>query len=172
MKKFASLLVLATFALVGASPAQTTKTTQNNDAPFGGPLADMRPKPKSSASPAATDNGGKKMVGDVMLATDDKGKNTTTSFPTGTTTVYLVTKNVSGAKGDKVTAEWYADDAGKALPRGKRLYNSAVELPNTASYNPSFHVTGPIKGVFPPGKYHVDVSVGKEKLKSAKFAVQ
>ena len=174
MKKIASLLFLATFACAGMTWAQgnapTKSTGPQSDAPFAGPLADRRPTPKPTAAP--TDNGGKKMVGDLMLATDDKGKNTVTSFPSGTTTIYAVTKNVSGAKGDKVMAEWYADDAGKSLPKGKRFYNSSIALPNTSSYNPDFHVTGPVKGAFPPGKYHVDLSVGKEKLKTAKFSVQ
>lgn len=175
MKKLASLLVLATLAFAGTSPAQSSSGTAKSaqdEGPFGGPLGTMRPKPKASATPAA-ESGGKKMIGEAMITADDKGTKAVDSFPAGTTTIYLVTKNVSGSKkGDKVTAEWFADDAGKALPKGKRFYNSAIALPDTASYNPSFHVTGPIKGAFPPGKYHVDLSIGGEKFKSAKFAVQ
>ena len=169
MKKIVSILAVAAFASVGMSYGQSTPapSTESQGA-FGGPLDAHRPTPK----PVAVDNGGKKAVGDAMLATDEKGKNATASFPAGTTTIYLVTKNVSGGKGDKVMAEWYADDAGKALPKGKRFYNSAITLPNTSSYNPDFHVSGPIKGAFPPGKYHVDVSVGGEKFKTAKFSVQ
>ncbi len=169
MKKTASLLAVTFLAFVGMSYGQATpKPSTESEGAFGGPLDAHRPTPK----PVAVENGGKKAIGDAVLATDEKGKNTTTSFPAGTTAVYLVTKSVSGGKGDKVMAEWYADDAGKALPKGKRFYNSAITLPNTSSYNPDFHVTGPIKGAFPPGKYHVDLSVGGEKLKSAKFSVQ
>ena len=173
MKKIAPLFVFATLALAATSPAQapTPSSAQAGDVHSADLLSAHRPNSQSSATPAPN-NGGKKMVGDVMLATDEKGKSVTASFPAGTTMVYLVTKNVSGAKGDKVMAEWYADDAGKALPKGKRFYNSDIELPNTSSYNPSFHVTGPGNKALPPGKYHVDVSVGGEKLKSAKFSVQ
>ena len=171
MKKIASFFAVATFALVGTSLAQQvpTSTTGADDVSFGSVL--NRPKPKSSAAPAV-DNGGKKMVGEAMVATDEKGAKAATNFPAGTTTVYLVTKNVSGAKGDKVTAEWYVDDAGKAMPKGKRFYNSAIELPNTSTYNPNFHATGPGSKAFPPGKYHVDVLIGKEKFKTVKFVVQ
>ncbi len=171
MKKIAPLFAIITLAFVGTSLAQqvTTPTTGADDVSFGSPL--NRPKPKSSAAPAK-DNGGKKAVGDVMLATDEKGKNATTSFPAGTTTVYLMTKNVSGAKGDKVTTEWYADDAGKSMPKGKRFYNSGVDLPDTAEHNPNFHVTGPGNKAFPPGKYHADVLVGGQKFKTVKFTVQ
>ena len=169
MKKTASLLAVTLFAFAGMSYGQSDiPPATSSKGAFGGPLDANRPTPK----PVVTDNGGKKMVGDAVLATDEKGKNVTTSFPAGTTEVYLVTKNVSGGKGDKVLAEWYADDAGKALPKGKRFYNSAIQLPNTASYNPDFHVTGPGNKPLPPGKYHVDLSVGGEKLKTAKFSVQ
>ena len=166
MKKIASLFAVITLAFVGTSLAQqvSTSTTGADDVSFGSRL--NRPKPQSSAAPAA-DNGGKKAVGDAMFATDDKGKNVTSNFPTGTTTVYLLTKNVSGAKGDKVKADWYMDG-----PKSKHFYSSEVALPNTALYSPSFHASNLVKGAYPAGKYHVDLSVGGEKMKSAKFTVQ
>ena len=180
MKKIVSLLFLATFAFAEMSLAQGTGggasgikgngSAQGVAAFRGGPLAATRPTPNNRAAPA--DNGGKKMVGEVMLAADEKGKNTTTSFPAGTSAIYMMTKNVSGANGDKVRVEWFADDAGKSMAKGKRFYSSDVVLPDTMAHNPNFHVTGPGDKAFPAGKYHVDVSVGGEKFKSAKFTVQ
>ena len=170
MKKLASLFILATLTCAGISHAQTPKPSNDTDSPFGGPLSHNRPAPKPTAAPAGAE--GKKMVGEANVATDEKGKNDTADFPSGTAIVYLETKNVSGAKGDKVRADWIADDAGKALPKGKRFYNSAIDLPDTQSYNPSFHVTGPGNKALPAGKYHVDLFVGSEKLKTVKFAVQ
>ena len=173
MKKIVPLFAFALLALVGSSPAQEMPTPSGaaaGDSRSGDLLNARRPTAKPTAAPA-TDSG-KKTVGDAMLATDEKGKNVTTSFPTGTATVYLLTKNVSGSKGDKVKADWIVDDAGKALPKGKHYYSSEVTLPDSAPYPPSFHASSLVKGAYPPGKYHVDLSVGGQKLKSLKFTVQ
>lgn len=174
MKKIVPLLAVALLAFVEHSSAQAIPTPAGaveGDSRSADMLNAHRPKSQASATPASNDPG-KKTIGDAMLATDEAGKNVTASFPSGTATVYLMTKNVSGGKGDKVKADWYVDDAGKALPKGKHFYSSEVALPNSASYNPSFHASSLVKGAYPAGKYHVDLSVGGQKLKSLKFAVQ
>ena len=160
MKKLAPLLVAATLASGGISRAQNYQGTE-----VQGRLSNVAPA--ASAKPQAAQGNP-----EAALATDEKGKSAATSFPASTATIYLVTKNISGAKGDKVEASWVADDAGKALPAGKKFHVGAITLPDAKSYNPSLNVNGPVNGTFPPGKYHVVLSVGSKEIKSLKFTVK
>lgn len=157
MKKFACLLVLATFAVVAPGYGQSATDQAVNEL---GTIRRPTPKPGTGATATATG------PMDATLYKDDKAKNATTTF-TPTETVYLVCKNVSGKKGDKIGVAWYSGAGGKS----KKLYASEKPLPDTGVYNPSYNLP-PAKGGTPAGAYHVDFTLDSKVLKSLAFTVK
>ena len=165
MKNLASLLLVGVLAL-GARTACAQSANGNADlnkgeAPVG--LFGHTPVP----TPAKA-SGPKKPL-EASLALDEKGTGTGTTFAKNDAKIYLLVKDYSGAKGDKIRAVWTAEDTGGALPKGKKL-NDFTQTLSQPAQNTTFFTQ--VSGGFPPGKYQTDVYENSTLVKSLKFTVK
>ena len=157
MKQFIFLLVLATFAAVTPGRGQTAEQAFQDTG-----IHRATPKPDASAAPAKTATGPM----EAALYKDAKGKEAATTFAPNDT-VYLVVKNVTVAKGDKLGVAWFSGTGAK----GKKVFASERALPDAGIYNPNYNLS-PAKGGSPAGSYHVDFSMNSKVVKSLAFTVK
>ena len=165
MKHLASLLLVGVLALgvrtVRAQSANGNTDLNKGEAPVG--LFGHTPVP----TPAKA-SGPKKPL-EASLALDEKGTGTGTTFAKNDAKIYLLVKDYSGAKGDKIRAVWIADDTGGALPKGRKLNDFTQTLTQPAQ-NTTFFTQ--VSGGFPPGKYQADLYENSTLVKSLKFTVK
>ena len=129
----------------------------------------VRPTPKpSSATPAATATGPKQPL-QLSLAKDTKGGGEGTTFTKSDTKIYLLVKDVTGAKGDKIRGVWIADNTGGKLAKGKKIGDFTQTL-NQPGQSSSFYSA--FDSGFPPGQYHAEVYENGKLAKSIKFVVK
>ena len=166
MKHLAALLIAAAFAF----NAPTASAQMGGAPPAGGDevyQGFIRPKPSPSNAPSAAATGPKQPL-QVSLATDAKSGGAGTTFAKSSTKVYLLVKDPTGAKGDKIRAVWIADDTAGKLSKGKKIGDftqTLVQPGQSTSFFSAFD-----KG-FPSGQYHVEVYENAKLTKSTKFVV-
>lgn len=158
MKRFVCLLALATFAAV--VPGYSQSATDRAVAEISG-IHRPTPTPGSGGTTA-------KPTGpmEAALYKDDKGKTAATAFGVNDT-VYLVAKNVSASKGDKLGVVWYMEKGGKT----KKVFDSASAAPGTGVYNPSYNLP-PAKPASPAGAYYVELTQNGKVLKKLSFTIK
>ena len=158
MKRLVCFLVLATFAAVVPSYGQETAESA---AQIG---SIHRPTPKPTASPGAGASTAK-AAGPVSagLYKDAKAQSAATTFAP-TDTIYVIGKDVTAKKGDKVGVNWY----GKG---DKKLTTSESTVPSDGVFGPTFHLSPPDKGT-PAGSYRADFVQNGKVVKRLSFTVK
>ena len=162
MKHYLPILALGTTLFLGARAASAQMGNSGpGDTPIG--LFGHTPVPASAKT-----TGPKKPL-EGSLAKDEKGGRAGMTFAKADTKIYLLCKDVSGVKGDKVRVVWIAEETGGAFPKNKTLndFTQTLSGPGQAT---SFFATVP--GGFPVGKYHADLYDGATLVKTLKFTVK
>lgn len=167
MKHLAALL-LTIAAFVGAS---VNVHAQMGGVPPGGEPAEttLLHRPTPTPGPAATTSKEKKPI-TASLSKDEKGKESTETFSVGDPKIYLIWKDDTASKGDKVRVAWYAEETGGVFKKGSKLTEFTQTLPGPGSFGSSI-LPAP-KGGFPAGTYRAEVYDGKTLAKSLKFTVK
>lgn len=176
MKKFAAVLFLATSTAIGVyamgsqptSPGQSQNSGAQQPAGFGDDASLLhRPTPTPAAQTPVDPKNKKPLT--ATLGKDNTGKNSVTTFAPNDPKIYLVWKDDTGAKGDKVRIAWFAENTGGAVSKNKKLTEATQIVPGAGSFGSSYLLMP--SGGFPVGKYRVDVYDGTKLAKSLKFVV-
>ena len=159
MKSFASVLLVGALALGLRTVSAQTDINRGTE-PVG--LFGHTPVP---TPPKAS--GPKQPMG-VTMALDEKGGGAATTFAKSNAKIYVLIKNPSGVKGDKVRAVWTAEDTGGVFSKGQKLNDSTQTVGGPGQI--TFFTQ--IAGGYPPGKYKTDVYVNSTLAKSVTFTVK
>ena len=113
-------------------------------------------------------------IPNAVLAKDVKGDNfdpvdPTSTFPTDQPVIHLVVTLKNAPSDTKVKAVWTATDVGAAAPAGTVI--DQAEITMDASGNVHFTLSRPDSGVWPVGKYKVDVYLDGKLNKTLQYEV-
>ena len=168
MKRFTSLLLFATFAVV------TSAGAQSKTAPSGGSATDEAVgsisgiKRPTSTPAAATASGPKKGLL-ANLSKDEKGKELTTVFPASIPKIYLHFTDDSATKGENLKVVWIAESAAGISTKNKSLHEASEVMPGPGTFG-TLNLSAPSGGL-PVGKYRADLYEGGKLSKTLKFTV-
>ena len=111
---------------------------------------------------------------DQILADKQPGGPKDTFIKT-TPAIYFVCESSDLHKGQSIRSVWIADDTYHVAPANYEIDEKTIqidkELGKEQIYTANFSLSKPTKG-WPAGKYHVDLYVNKQLVKSAKFTVK
>ena len=174
MKSLLALLVLATFTATGtyaqsSSGSSSNQTQARQPATFADETSGIK-RPTPTPAPAGPVNPKDKKPLTAILAKDEKGKEATNVFSTMEPKIYVVWKDDTGVKGDKLHVVWYAVNTNGAMAKNKKIHESTQTVPGPGAYGAPF-IGAPAKG-FPPGSYRVDVYDGTKLGKSLPFEIK
>jgi hypothetical protein len=171
MKRFTSLLLLAAFTAIASAHAQMGGPSGSG----GGNATDdavssiSQIRRPTTPTPAPANQSGPKKPFEATLATDAKGKSPATVFAATTPKIYLLWKDDSAIKGEKLRAVWVGEDVVGMSSKNKKLTEGTETMPGPGA-NGDFYLPASSKG-FPAGKYRVDLYEGTKLAKSLKFTV-
>ena len=111
----------------------------------------------------------------AVLAKDVKGDNfepvdPTSTFPTDQPMLHLVVAVANAPSDTKVKAAWTAVDVGEVAPANTLIAETEVTL--NASGNAHFTLSIPDTGVWPVGKYKVDVYLNDKLDRTVNYTVE
>lgn len=94
--------------------------------------------------------------------------NPTTEFARDTPKIFCVWKTDGVKIGTTVRGVWFAEDVGNVAPPNYKLDEAALNLPFNEG---SFTLSKPNRG-WPPGKYRLEIYLGKDLAKTVPFTVR
>ena len=170
MKYLLPFLFAATLAVSGFVSSAAGQSTSSGSEPDNsdGRSADVL-APRTKPNTVAPNPSGKKTPITASLFKDEKGKTPSMVFGPSEK-IYLMWKDPTGAKGDKVRIAWFAEDTGKAFPKNKKLSEGTQTLPGPSGFGTS--VAPSVQGGLPVGKYRVEVYNNTKLDVSVKFTIQ
>ena len=113
-------------------------------------------------------------ISNAVLAKDAKGPNydpvdPTSAFPTDQAVIHLVVTVKNAPSGTKLRAVWTVVDVGDAAAPGRVIDKADITMDNSGSVD--FTLSVPSTGVWPVGKYKVDVYLNDKFDKTLEYTI-
>ena len=100
----------------------------------------------------------------------EKNRKPTTTFSSDVLRIYAFWKGESLAVGDKVQSVWIAEDIGEAAPKDSKILEGETKVYKSDDAG-SFSLSRPRGGVWPVGKYRVEIYVNDGLADLVKFTI-
>ena len=123
---------------------------------------------RNTPAPAAGKPGEKQPV-TAVLAKDNKGKKTATTFTSADPQVFLVWKDPTAMKGDTIKVVWIAEDV-KGFKKNTKLSEGSKTLPGDGGFSSDFFLNAE-KGGLPAGKYRAELYDGSKRVENLSFTI-
>jgi hypothetical protein len=122
----------------------------------------------AGAADALAQSSGKKVI--HAFTALEKNRKPTTTFSSDALRIYAFWKGESLAVGDKIQSVWIAEDIGDAAPKDSKILEGETKVFKSDDEG-SFSLSRPRGGVWPVGKYRVEIYVNEGLADLVKFTI-